>query len=75
MFYFETALIQKKVYFCSFKVKNQWFNGSCKIATYQLYELVGTKLRALYQRKKGHDLFDLPYHKAASIIDAIIICL
>ena len=45
-----------------FEVKNQWFNGSCKITTYQLDELIGTKLRALYQRKKGRDLFDL--HKA-----------
>jgi predicted nucleotidyltransferase component of viral defense system len=42
-----------------FEVKNQWFNGSCDITTYQLDELVGTKLRALYQRKKGRDLFDL----------------
>jgi len=42
-----------------FEVKNQWFNGSCEITTYQLDELAGTKLRALYQRKKGRDLFDL----------------
>lgn len=27
--------------------------------TYQLEELLGTKLRALYQRRKGRDLFDL----------------
>ena len=45
-----------------FKVKNQWFNGNCEITTYQLEELLGTKLRALYQRKKGRDLFDL--HRA-----------
>ena len=42
-----------------FEVKNQWFNGSCDITAYQLDELTGTKLRALYQRKKGRDLFDL----------------
>jgi predicted nucleotidyltransferase component of viral defense system len=42
-----------------FEVKNQWFSGKCDIITYQLDELVGTKLRALYQRKKGRDLFDL----------------
>ncbi|GHT46370.1 hypothetical protein AGMMS49965_23890 [Bacteroidia bacterium] len=42
-----------------FSVKNQWFTGDCGITTYQLDELVGTKLRALYQRKKGRDLFDL----------------
>jgi predicted nucleotidyltransferase component of viral defense system len=42
-----------------FEDKSQWFNGSCEITTYQLDELIGTKLRALYQRKKGRDLFDL----------------
>ena len=29
------------------------------ITTYSLEELLGTKLRALYQRRKGRDLFDL----------------
>ena len=42
-----------------FSVNNQWFSGSCKITTYHLEELLGTKLRALYQRRKGRDLFDL----------------
>ncbi|GAP72956.1 hypothetical protein SAMD00024442_50_15 [Candidatus Symbiothrix dinenymphae] len=42
-----------------FSVNNQWFSGSCKITTYHLDELLGTKLRALYQRRKGRDLFDL----------------
>ena len=42
-----------------FEIKNPWFNGNCEITTYQLSELIGTKLRALYQRKKGRDLFDL----------------
>ncbi len=42
-----------------FSVENSWFSGKCDITTYQLNELLGTKLRALYQRKKGRDLFDL----------------
>jgi predicted nucleotidyltransferase component of viral defense system len=42
-----------------FGISNQWFTGDCKINTYHLDELLGTKLRALYQRKKGRDLFDL----------------
>lgn len=42
-----------------FEVKNSWFTGECKLTTYQLEELSGTKLRALYQRRKGRDLFDL----------------
>ena len=42
-----------------FSVNNQWFSGSCKVTTYYLEELLGTKIRALYQRRKGRDLFDL----------------
>ncbi|MFR9542936.1 MAG: nucleotidyl transferase AbiEii/AbiGii toxin family protein [Rikenellaceae bacterium] len=45
-----------------FKVDSIWFKGECEITTYELDELMGTKLRALYQRKKGRDLFDM--HKA-----------
>jgi len=40
-------------------VKNPWFNGSAELSTYSISELLGTKLRALFQRKKGRDLFDL----------------
>jgi predicted nucleotidyltransferase component of viral defense system len=42
-----------------FAVSSRWFEGSCQIKSYELEELLGTKLRALYQRKKGRDLFDL----------------
>ena len=42
-----------------FRVENGWFTGEAKLTTYHLEELVGTKVRALYQRKKGRDLFDL----------------
>jgi len=42
-----------------FKVNSSWFEGECYITTYRLEELLGTKLRALYQRKKGRDLYDL----------------
>lgn len=42
-----------------FTVANDWFDGTADIETYPLPELLGTKLRALYQRKKGRDLFDL----------------
>ena len=40
-------------------VDNPWFSGRADVLTYTLSELLGTKLRALYQRKKGRDLFDL----------------
>lgn len=42
-----------------FEVSSRWFTGSCSITTFALDELIGTKLRALFQRKKGRDLFDL----------------
>lgn len=42
-----------------FSVNSRWFRGKCEIPTYCLEELLGTKLRALYQRSKGRDLFDL----------------
>ncbi len=40
-------------------VRNPWFSGSADVTSYQVDELLGTKLRALYQRRKGRDLFDL----------------
>jgi len=42
-----------------FAMKSGWFNGEALITTYELNELMGTKLRALYQRRKGRDLYDL----------------
>jgi predicted nucleotidyltransferase component of viral defense system len=42
-----------------FGIINQWFTGKCDILTYRLDELVGTKVRALYERRKGRDLYDL----------------
>jgi predicted nucleotidyltransferase component of viral defense system len=42
-----------------FVVDSPWFAGDSQITTYTLEELLGTKLRALYQRKKGRDLYDL----------------
>lgn len=42
-----------------FSVSSRWFEGACDINTYDLDELLGTKLRALYQRRKGRDLFDM----------------
>ena len=38
---------------------NPWFSGAAKIPTFKLNELLGSKLRALFQRRKGRDLFDL----------------
>lgn len=59
-----------------FEVDNLWFSGRADIRTYGLNELLGTKLRALYQRSKGRDLFDLDYSRQNRNldIDEIIKC-
>jgi len=40
-------------------IHSRWFEGRTDIPVYQIEELMATKLRALYQRRKGRDLFDL----------------
>ena len=42
-----------------FSVRSRWFERAADILTFELDELLATKLRALYQRRKGRDLFDL----------------
>ncbi len=42
-----------------FQVDSPWYAEAADVLTYEPEELLGTKLRALYQRKKGRDLFDL----------------
>lgn len=44
-----------------FKVVNPWFTGEVKIPTFSSHEMLATKLRALLQRDKGRDLFDLAH--------------
>lgn len=59
-----------------FEIKSEWFSGKAEIKTYNINELLGTKLRALYQRSKGRDLFDLDYSRRTIDLDyeKIIIC-
>ncbi|MEY4949642.1 MAG: hypothetical protein RL698_1853 [Pseudomonadota bacterium] len=59
-----------------FVVGSPWFSGKTDVVTYAPEELLGTKLRALYQRKKGRDLFDMatalrriPALEAAKVVD------
>ena len=42
-----------------FAVDSPWWSGAADVLTFQPEELVATKLRALFQRRKGRDLFDL----------------
>lgn len=64
-------LAQKEV-----AIQSNWFSGTANVVTYVPEELLGTKLRALYQRRKGRDLFDLatalrrlPDLDAARVVD------
>ena len=52
-----------------FDVQNPWFTGTSGIITYTIDELIGTKIRALYQRKKGRDLFDVYYALISGKLD------
>ncbi len=60
-----------------FASNSSWAEGKVNIMTFKIEELLATKLRALYQRRKGRDLFDL--HLAITKIknldyEAIISC-
>ena len=44
-----------------FVVESDWYQGQTEIASFEPEELFGTKLRALLQRRKGRDLFDLSH--------------
>ncbi len=52
-----------------FSIDNEWYKGDCEIVTYELEELMATKLRALYQRRKGRDLFDLWHICKLGLVD------
>jgi predicted nucleotidyltransferase component of viral defense system len=42
-----------------YRVESSWFTGAADVLTFTLDEVVATKTRALFQRSKGRDLFDL----------------
>ena len=50
--------------------ENPWYSGSADVTTFEVDELLGTKLRALYQRRKGRDLFDLWLANERAAVDA-----
>ena len=56
-----------------FRVHSRWFSGEAEATSFGLDELLGTKLRALYQRKKGRDLFDLWYALAQDRVDTEVL--
>ncbi|WP_110648157.1 nucleotidyl transferase AbiEii/AbiGii toxin family protein [Salinicola peritrichatus] len=53
-----------------FTVESDWYQGKAEIASFEPEELFGTKLRALLQRRKNRDLFDLGEGLKALALDA-----
>ncbi|WP_353642715.1 nucleotidyl transferase AbiEii/AbiGii toxin family protein [Mesorhizobium sp. WSM2239] len=43
------------------RIDNPWFAGEAPIPTFSREEMLATKLRALLQRDKGRDLYDLSH--------------
>jgi predicted nucleotidyltransferase component of viral defense system len=44
-----------------FRIQNPWFTGEVDVPTFSREEMLATKLRALLQRDKGRDLYDLAH--------------
>lgn len=53
-----------------FAVENDWYSGKTEIVSFEPEELFGTKLRALLQRRKNRDLFDLHHGLDQLALDA-----
>lgn len=52
-----------------FRINNPWFTGETTVPTFSRAEMLATKLRALLQRNKGRDLFDLSH--ALDVFDGL----
>lgn len=59
-----------------FAIESDWYAGQTEIASFVPEELFGTKLRALLQRRKNRDLFDLHHglEQLAMDADKLIAC-
>ncbi len=53
-------------------VESGWFSGDSIITTYQFEELMASKLRALFRRAKGRDLFDVAYVFSNNLADVLL---
>ena len=59
-----------------FEVRNDWYSGQAELLSFEPEEIFGTKLRALLQRRKNRDLFDLHQgiEQLALDADKVIAC-
>jgi predicted nucleotidyltransferase component of viral defense system len=60
-----------------FEVESDWYRGKVDVLSFEPEELFGTKLRALLQRRKNRDLFDLHHGLDQLALDAdrLVACL
>jgi len=59
-----------------FEIASDWYQAKAEIVSFEPEELFGTKLRALLQRNKNRDLFDLNegLHRLSMNLDKLIDC-
>jgi predicted nucleotidyltransferase component of viral defense system len=71
---FETLLGHRRY---PFAVASEWYSAQAKLVSFEPEELFGTKLRALLQRRKNRDLFDLHHGIAQLDMDPtkVVACL
>jgi len=55
-------------------VRSDWYSGSALVRMFQNEEMAATKIRALFQRAKGRDLFDLWLLTNEIGVDAELVC-
>ena len=59
-----------------FVVESPWFTGSAEVPTFTTEELTATKIRALFQRRNGRDLFDLwlAFEHGSAALSEVVDC-
>ena len=55
-------------------VQSEWYSSEADIPVIQFEEIAATKLRALFQRSKGRDLFDLWLLTTEVEVDTSLVC-
>ena len=56
------------------EVQSEWYSAEADVPVIQVEEIAATKLRALYQRSKGRDLFDLWLLTIGAEVDTDLVC-
>ena len=54
-------------------IDSEWYRSQSNVRAFQAEELIATKIRALYQRSKGRDLFDIWLSLAKLTLDPLVI--